>query len=475
MFLGSLLAQGSRGLFETTEGRYGEVAREMRLSKDYMTPTLDGNPHWTKPPVTYWVMAGGMSLLGENAWGVRLGGALATALGAAMLGAVAGELWNRKTAIWTVLIWATGFLPAAGASTASTDIYLAAAETIAVGAFLIGWKRSEFGWYTLMWTAFGIAFLTKGPPGLLPLGAIILFAWRGGFLRKIFPLPGILLFFLTGFSWYVAVVIKNPDLLQYFMGEEVVNRIASKGGHNSEWYAPFTLYLPVLIFSLGAWGILALFERLRTGWWGPLKKHWGENSEILFLMLWICVPLLMFTLARSRLPLYLLPLCAPLSLLAARQLSQAHGTRLLTGLALASTFLVVGGKYLSAQLPIKNNMEQLAALVESALETKNPNLQLVIYRQTRMFGLQFYLHRTLYRLTDTSQSTDYPVVIYDFHQFLKAHPRKLICVTRLKDIPDLEAKAADAGWKFEEISHSKHWSTGQLLPNPVPASLSYQR
>ncbi|MCK4510708.1 glycosyltransferase, partial [bacterium] len=69
--LAALLAfafQGSRGLYETTEGRYAESAREMLETGDWLVPRLDYEPHWTKPPLTYWALAGGMALLGENEW-----------------------------------------------------------------------------------------------------------------------------------------------------------------------------------------------------------------------------------------------------------------------------------------------------------------------------------------------------------------------------------------------------------------------
>ena len=42
--------QGSRGIYETTEGRYAEAAREMVETGKYLVPTLDYRPHWTKPP-----------------------------------------------------------------------------------------------------------------------------------------------------------------------------------------------------------------------------------------------------------------------------------------------------------------------------------------------------------------------------------------------------------------------------------------
>lgn len=64
--------QGARGLYETSEGRYAECAREMRETGNYLEPTLDYKPHWTKPPLTYWAMVAGMRLLGANAWGTRL-------------------------------------------------------------------------------------------------------------------------------------------------------------------------------------------------------------------------------------------------------------------------------------------------------------------------------------------------------------------------------------------------------------------
>ena len=61
--------QGSRGLYETTEGRYVEVAREMVETGNWIEPTLGYRPHWAKPPLTYWAIAGGIKLLGVNEWG----------------------------------------------------------------------------------------------------------------------------------------------------------------------------------------------------------------------------------------------------------------------------------------------------------------------------------------------------------------------------------------------------------------------
>lgn len=54
--IAALIFHGTRGLYETTEGRYAECAREMAQSGSWLEPTLNNAPHWTKPPVTYWAI-----------------------------------------------------------------------------------------------------------------------------------------------------------------------------------------------------------------------------------------------------------------------------------------------------------------------------------------------------------------------------------------------------------------------------------
>src|SRR3989442_5818905 len=71
---------GLMGLFEPTETRYAEIAREMRASGDFLIPRLDGIPHFHKPPLAYWLTAMGFSVFGENEWGARLPVSLASLL-----------------------------------------------------------------------------------------------------------------------------------------------------------------------------------------------------------------------------------------------------------------------------------------------------------------------------------------------------------------------------------------------------------
>src|SRR5215470_16307585 len=62
------------------EGLYLQAAREMHDRGDWLTPTVDGRPDFTKPPLLYWVLGISFSLLGETLWAARLPVALAALL-----------------------------------------------------------------------------------------------------------------------------------------------------------------------------------------------------------------------------------------------------------------------------------------------------------------------------------------------------------------------------------------------------------
>ena len=83
--------QGARNIWDPDEGRYTAVALNMLKGGDWIVPRLhDELPHFTKPPLTYWLVAGSMGLLGKNGWGARIPNTLAF-LGVLLLLYLAGR------------------------------------------------------------------------------------------------------------------------------------------------------------------------------------------------------------------------------------------------------------------------------------------------------------------------------------------------------------------------------------------------
>src|SRR5258707_1359050 len=57
-----LMSLGSTGFLGPDEPRYASVGREMARSGDWITPRLDGEPWFEKPPLLYWMIAAGHSV-----------------------------------------------------------------------------------------------------------------------------------------------------------------------------------------------------------------------------------------------------------------------------------------------------------------------------------------------------------------------------------------------------------------------------
>src|SRR5262245_64730276 len=69
---GWLASLGARPLYKPDEARYGEIARAMAQSGDWVTPRLNGFRYFEKPPLQYWASAAALKLFGEHDWTIRL-------------------------------------------------------------------------------------------------------------------------------------------------------------------------------------------------------------------------------------------------------------------------------------------------------------------------------------------------------------------------------------------------------------------
>jgi 4-amino-4-deoxy-L-arabinose transferase len=320
--------QGTRGLWSPDEGRYTVAALQMLDTGNYLAPAYSPDEvNFSKPPTTYWVIAASMKVFGRNTWAVRVPYALAFVLTILVLYAMGRRLIPAKP--WLPgLVYGCATAPFLTSNIVSTDAFLTLCEALAMLGFIVAAfderERGRKRYVLLMWLGWGLAFLTKGPPGLIPLLAVIPFivrrdGWRG--LGRFFPLSGIVLFLLVGLSWYAVVVVRYPGLLDYFLHQEVYNRMFTAAHRrHAGWFGWIKVFGPVLVFGLLPWWPAA-FRVLRHGFSAERWQAWKNSHAVeLLLLLWFLIPFVVFCLVQSRLPLYMLPLFVPLSLLLALEL-----------------------------------------------------------------------------------------------------------------------------------------------------------
>jgi len=409
-----LAFQGSRGLYETTEGRYAEVGREMLETGHWLEPQLDYTPHWTKPPVTYWTVAAGLAALGRNAWGARLANALAFALTGLVVAALGRQLWDdRLTGFLAGAIYLTSLFPFVGAAVLSTDTLLVLAEALAILAYVRAWTSGGRRAAVLaMWMAFGVAFMIKGPPGLLPLLALLVFHVRAGRPFRMADPLAIAAAIVAGLWWYVLECALHPGLLSYFLGEEIVARnLTDRFGRNPQWWAPFVIYLPVLLLAPGTWFIDALAVARRRGllrargWRDAVSDRRSPGTLLLLLFV---IPLAVLSLSRSRLPLYVLPLYVPAAVAIARGIvmRRTDARRYVLRLAGVTMVLLVGAKALAPRYRSDSDMKRLA----TTLAPIATDAHVIAFGETRLYGLQFYLDGALSR-TASQQAGGPPITL----------------------------------------------------------------
>ena len=117
---------GGLGLVGPDEPRYAQIAREMLVSGDFVTPRYFGDPWLEKPVLYYWLAAAAYWLFGVNEFGARLPSALAAVLGVFCVYLVGRRREGPLEGLFSCLILAASILYFSLARAASTDMVFAA-------------------------------------------------------------------------------------------------------------------------------------------------------------------------------------------------------------------------------------------------------------------------------------------------------------------------------------------------------------
>ena len=457
VFVATLLFHGSRGLYETTEGRYAECAREMAQTGTWLEPVLDGHPHWTKPPLTYLAIRVPYTVLGPTTWAARLYLIPCHLIAIMAVWWLALRLWrDRQSAGMCAMVYATAVMPMAATQTVSADYLLTVLLGLAQACFWEAFRKRSRLAVHLLWACMGIAFLVKGPPSLLVVPAMVMVWLR---LPKpdrrsvpLFAPTALILYLCVASSWYVLEALRHPGLMHYWLKDEVVNRsLSDKYNRNPQFYKNFIIYLPVLLFGMMPWsGWLALrwrevWTRVRVpgGFRGMLT---GFSDEALWLVWAVAFPLSVFSLSRSKLPLYVLPLFVPFAAGLGRMLlvvfrqsdwfpKAAHWT------ACAALALFVICKVGMPLYPSNRDMLRLHKALTEQCGLRDPS-KLAVLGDKSPNGLSYYFDFDLANvsLDTTSEWAD------------KGGERFLLCGSKWADVKQRLGSRA-----FTELTISKRW------------------
>ncbi len=335
--LARLVTLGLYPLTDTTEARYGEVARKMAELGNWVTPLYDyGVPFWAKPPLTTWLSAASIQWFGVNEFAARLPYLLLAVLIAWLLWGWVRRASGRQAQLATAMMAGTLLYFVASAAV-MTDLGLVLGTTLALRGFWAAFEQDESARPKEVWLLFiglGIGLLAKGPIAVvlsgLPIGLWMLLTGNlTSSWRRLPWIKGSLLTFAIAAPWYVMAELRTPGFWEYFFIGEHWNRFTVTGWAGDKYgTAHATQRGAIWLFALvAAMPWTALLPLL---WIGRQPTTQGQKPEsstysrhfTLYLLAWSLAPCLFFTLSGNILWTYVLPALPAMALLAARWLSR---------------------------------------------------------------------------------------------------------------------------------------------------------
>jgi 4-amino-4-deoxy-L-arabinose transferase-like glycosyltransferase len=294
-------------LFEGTEGLYGQVARELVQSGEYVRLTFQGQAYFNKPPLFFWMIGGFTQLFGDNEVALRLTAALSS-LGTMVLIFVLGKtLFSWNVGFWAAFIFATNHLFLWYGRRVLIDSTLTFFMTLA----LLGWvfanrKDSSPAWPLVTFLGMALATMVKGLHGfVLPFLLIMTYSIL---VRNFRPLKqwgfwvGLMLFVI---GLKISVSTLGLSAKFQYSWTSILFQLSHWSSFSStagSFKVPSYLYL--IWFDLLPWSVLIPSSLMFLFSLRPLKKHPG----VLFILLWFLGYFLVMCLSRYKREPYLMPL-----------------------------------------------------------------------------------------------------------------------------------------------------------------------
>ena len=370
-------------LTDKTEARYSEIARLMSETGNWIVPQIDyGVPFWAKPPLSTWLSAISISIFGENEFFVRLPSLILSLL---MVFFISKYIANKKLPFFLpclILFSLPEFFLHAGV--VSTDVSLSFSIMLIMISF---WKISEkrsLIWESLFIVGIAMGLLSKGPISIV-LTFPPLFLWGLRFrlpIRKLFRISWIF-GLLLALPWYFLIEKKSPGFTNYFIvGEHFLRFIDSSWAGDKYGFPkqqPYGIIWIFLILGTIPW-IFSLLKKLIKNF----TSIWDNKWEF-FLWSWLLWTPIFFTISKSLIHTYIMPVMVPLTLLVCHYWENLKFKRFQLGISIFIPILIL----------ISYSFKDIRELVESksdkALIEKTNNRFAPMYSlKVKSYSSQFY-------------------------------------------------------------------------------------
>lgn len=406
------------------EPRYAQVAREMFLRGDWVTPTLGGFHWFEKPALLYWLQIVSYHLFGVNEFAARFGPAL---FGLGTIGAVYLLCRDAEAAREPVSGIGISFAGLAALMTAASlgiivfsrgasfDIILTFPITASLACFYRFYRRGSIACLAGFYIFAGVATLAKGLVGILfPFAIVFVFYLvdrRRPGRREILSLVwGTALLLAVAAIWYLPMYQRHGwEFIDEFFIQHHFRRYTTNQYFHPQPFYFFFWVLPLMTLPWLPFFAAEAFHLVRTAF--GRRPSTELNRLEIFAAIWTVLPVVFFSFSGSKLPGYILPsvpAAVVLSAFSARRFAARYRSGFKIVLATAVATFAVSAVLLVTAVPRFADDESVKRLIATADTTGYGNLKIVGLHGV-FHNAEFYAAGRLVRTNDGKQKKLYGI------------------------------------------------------------------
>jgi 4-amino-4-deoxy-L-arabinose transferase-like glycosyltransferase len=343
---------GEGSLYDWDEAIYAQVAKEMFRSGTWMTLTWNGTPFFHKPPLYFWLTALAYQIIGVSELAARLWSAT-FGFGVVVLTFILGVRFRSwivgAIAALLLLVVDRGYyghwwnflnLSRVGMLDSTLTFWI----MLAVLCVWQAERRPEM----IVWLGLpvGLAVMTKAWPGflagLIPFAFWLIAGPRRSSASALWAAAA-LLAALVSLPWHLwEYALHGTPFLHEYVSVNLTGRLFQtfEGNTGGPWH-----YLTLLRRGFSIWGYLWPLAYI----WATWQAYTRGDRRAWVLLAWITLPLLLFSLAQTKLGWYISMVYPAIALLLALALAELLTERL--ALALVTAVMVV----CCLRLPVPTN------------------------------------------------------------------------------------------------------------------------
>ncbi len=309
---------GDVHLFDWDEINFAESAREMILSKNYLTVQINFMPFWEKPPLFIWMQVLSMKIFGINEFAARFPDAMCGILSLLLIFNIGRKFQDENFGLIWVLVYVGSLLPFFYFKSGIIDPWFNFFIFLSIYLFILAVNlvSKKYLYVILSAASLGLAVMTKGPVAILIFAITVGVYWiirkfrlHVSFLQLV--IFAVVLIIVGGFWFILQILNGHFNVVVEFIQYQIRLFQTKDAGHGGFLFYHFVVLL-IGVFPASVFAIQG-FKKSKTD--NPL-----QNDVRLWMTILFWTVLILFTIVKTKIVHYSSLCYLPMTYLAARSL-----------------------------------------------------------------------------------------------------------------------------------------------------------